>query len=186
MEGLAETLAGLGITVHRPLPLPPDPPLIAGLGWQAAPTPALNIRDNTLILGDEIIETPPMVRSRYLETRLLAPVFQRYYDAGARWTTMPRPLLTDMSFDLSYARDVSTTQGGPTEPIADPQPSPFDVGFEMMLDGAQVLRLGRDLIVNVAQENHRMAADWLERHSAAATASTGCIEWPTATSTACC
>ena len=35
----------------------------------------------------------------------------------------------------------------------------------MMLDGAQVLRLGRDLIVNVAQGNHRMAVDWLERHS---------------------
>lgn len=71
----------------------------------AAPTPALNICDNTLVLGDEIIETPPAIRSRYLETRLLAPVFQRYYEAGARWTTMPRPLLTDLSFDLSYARD---------------------------------------------------------------------------------
>jgi glycine amidinotransferase len=166
VESLAEVLAGLGITVHRPIPLPPDVGMIAGLGWQAAPTPALNIRDNTLIVGDEIIETPPMIRSRYLETRLLAPVFQRYYDAGARWTTMPRPLLTDLSFDLSYARDVTTTLGGPTEPIDNPKPSPFDVGFEMMLDGAQVLRLGRDLVVNIAQDNHRMAVDWLERHLA--------------------
>ncbi|HEU5271994.1 MAG TPA: hypothetical protein VFU36_18880, partial [Jatrophihabitans sp.] len=166
VEALAEVLTGLGVTVHRPIPLPPDVPMIAGLGWQAAPTPALNIRDNTLILGDELIETPPMIRSRYLETRLLTPVFQRYYDAGARWTTMPRPLLTDMSFDLSYARDLSTTQGGPTEPIVDPAPSPFDVGIEMMLDAAQILRLGRDLIVNVAHQNHRMAADWLERHLA--------------------
>jgi glycine amidinotransferase len=164
VESLAEILVGLGLTVYRPLPLPADAAVIAGLGWQAAPTPALNVRDNTLILGDEIIETSPMVRSRYLETRLLAGVFQRYHDAGARWTTMPRPLLTDLSFDLSYARDVTTTQGGPTESIADPQPSPYDVGLEMMLDGAQVLRLGRDLVVNIAQENHRMAVDWLERH----------------------
>ncbi len=164
VEGLAEVLAELGVTVHRPLALPPDAPVVAGLGWQAAPTPALNVRDNTLVLGDEIIETPPMVRSRYLETRLLAPIFRRYYDSGARWTTMPRPVLTDLSFDLSYARDTSTTQGGPTEPISEPQASPFDVGLEMMLDAAQVLRLGRDLIVNVAQENHRLAVDWLERH----------------------
>ncbi|MFJ8795080.1 glycine amidinotransferase [Streptomyces sp. NPDC102462] len=164
VEALATTLAGLGVTVHRPLPLPPDAAPIAGLGWQAAPTPALNIRDNTLILGNEIIETPPAIRSRYLETRLLAPVFRRYYEAGARWTTMPRPTLTDLSFDLSYARDAATTLGGPTEPVADPQPSPYDVGFEMMLDGAQVLRLGRDLIVNIAQENHRQGVDWLERH----------------------
>jgi glycine amidinotransferase len=164
VEALAATLAGLGVTVYRPLPLPPNAASIAGLGWQAEPTPALNIRDNTLILGDEIIETPPAIRSRYLETRLLAPVFRRYYEAGARWTTMPRPTLTDLSFDLSYARDAATTLGGPTEPVADPQPSPYDVGFEMMLDGAQVLRLGRDLVVNIAQENHRQGVDWLERH----------------------
>ncbi|MGQ0773178.1 MAG: glycine amidinotransferase [Pseudonocardiales bacterium] len=164
VEDLAVVLAGLGVTVHRPLPLPPDAAPIAGLGWQAAPTPALNIRDNTLILGEEIIETPPAIRSRYLETRLLAPIFARYYEAGARWTTMPRPLLTDLSFDLSYARDEATTLGGPTEPIADPLPSPYDVGFEMMLDGAQVLRLGRDLVVNIAHANHAMAVGWLERH----------------------
>ncbi|ONI92786.1 glycine amidinotransferase [Saccharothrix sp. ALI-22-I] len=166
VENLAATLRAVGVTVHRPLPLPPNAAPIAGLGWQAAPTPALNIRDNTLILGDEIIETPPAIRSRYLETRLLAPLFRRYYEAGARWTTMPRPLLTDLSFDLSYARDTATTLGGPTEPIADPQPSLYDVGFEMMLDGAQVLRLGRDLVVNIAHHNHRMALDWLRRHLA--------------------
>ncbi|WP_418152709.1 glycine amidinotransferase [Actinoalloteichus caeruleus] len=164
VEDLATTLVALGVTVHRPRPLPPNAAPIAGLGWQATPTPALNIRDNTLILGDEIIETPPAIRSRYLETRLLTPIFRRYFESGARWTTMPRPLLTDRSFDVSYARDTATTLGGPTEPIVDPQPSSYDVGFEMMLDGAQILRLGRDLVVNIAHDNHRMALDWLQRH----------------------
>lgn len=163
VENLAHVLRGLGVTVHRPLPLPPNPDPIAGLGWQAAPTPALNIRDNTLILGDEIIETPPAIRSRYLETRLLAPIFAKYFEAGARWTTMPRPVLTDRSFDLSYARDIAPEVGGPTESITDPLPSPYDVGFEMIFDGAQVLRLGRDLIINIANENHSAAVDWLER-----------------------
>jgi len=164
VEALATTLAQLGVVVHRPLPLPADAAPIAGLGWEAAPTPALNIRDNTLILGNQIIETPPAIRSRYLETRLLAPLFTGYWEGGARWTTMPRPTLTDLSFDLSYARDTVTTLGGPTEAIDDPQPSPYDVGVEMMLDGAQVLRLGRDLVVNIAQENHTRGAQWLERH----------------------
>jgi len=161
VESLAATLSSLGVTVHRPIPLPEDAAPIAGLGWQAVPTPALNVRDNTLVLGDELIETPPAVRSRYLETRLLAPIFQAYWEAGARWTTMPRPILTDQSFDLSYARDACAAA---RESIDDPQPSPYDVGLEMMMDAAQVLRLGRDLLVNVAQQNHRMAADWLERH----------------------
>lgn len=173
VEDLAALLAQLGVVVHRPLPLPADTPPIAGFGWSAPPVPALNIRDNTLILGDEIIETPPCIRSRYLETRLLAPLFTHYWRAGARWTTMPRPLLTDTSFDLSYAQDPATTLGGPTEPISNPQASPYDVGLEMMLDGAQVLRLGRDLIVNIAHDNHRLAVDWLQRHLALSTAETG-------------
>lgn len=164
VEALASLIGSLGVTVHRPITLPPDTAPIAGFGWQAPPVPALNIRDNTLIVGGEIIETPPAIRSRYLETRLLAPIFREYFDAGATWTTMPRPILTDASFDLSYARDIETSLGGPTEPIADPRPSAFDVGFEMMLDGAQCLRLGRDIVVNVANENHAIACTWLERH----------------------
>lgn len=164
VENLAATLKNLGVKVHRPVELPFNSPPIRGFNWEAPPVPALNVRDNTLIVGDEIIETPPAIRSRYLETRLLAPVFTSYFEAGAKWTTMPRPLLTDCSFDLSYARDTETTLGGPTEPIEEPMPSPFDVGFEMMLDGAQVIRLGADLVVNIANENHRLAVDWLERH----------------------
>lgn len=164
VENLAETLKSLGVVVHRPVTLAKNAPPISGFGWEAMPVPALNIRDNTLILGDEMIETPPAIRSRYLETRLLAPVYQHYYDQGARWTTMPRPVLTDNSFDLSYAQSTETTLGGPTEPVENPEPSPYDVGFEMMLDGAQCLRLGRDLIVNIANENHRRACEWLKRH----------------------
>jgi glycine amidinotransferase len=164
VEGLANTLSSLGIKVHRPITLPQESESIRGLGWEALPVPALNIRDNTLILGNEIIETPPAVRSRYLETRLLSKVFQHYYDNGARWTTMPRPILTDMSFDLSYAKSIETTLGGPTEPIESQLSSPYDVGYEMILDGAQVLRLGKDLIVNIANENHSRACSWLERY----------------------
>ena len=166
VEALVEVLRGLGVLVHRPIPLPYDVKVIVGYGWSAAPTPALNVRDNTLILGDEIIETPPAIRSRYLETRLLHRVFHDYFTDGARWTTMPRPVLTDMSFDLSYALDTGTTLGGPTEPVVSPQSSPFDVGYEMMLDGAQCLRLGKDILVNVATANHALAVTWLERHLA--------------------
>jgi glycine amidinotransferase len=75
---------------------------------------------------------------------------------------MPRPFMTDASFDLSYVR--KSTAGGPTEPIGTAQPSPYDTGFEMMFDAAQCLRLGRDIVVNVSTANHVLACDWLERH----------------------
>jgi len=162
LEGLAGTLRGLGVTVRRPLPLPPDTTEVTTPAWTASVVPPLNIRDNTLIAGDEIIETPPMIRSRYFETQFLKPLFQEYFRGGARWTVMPRPLMTDASFDLSYVREA--TAGGPTEPVGEPLPSPWDVGPEMMFDGAQCLRLGRDIVANVSTAHHALGVDWLERH----------------------
>jgi len=164
VESFAAVLDSLGIVVKRPMPLPSDVQEVSGLTWRACPTPALNIRDNTLVIGDDIIETPPAIRSRYLETRLLSGVFMEYFRLGAHWTTMPRPLLTDASFDLSYVNDPSTSLGGPTEPVELPSVSPLDVGFEMMIDGAQCLKLGRDIIVNVATENHHLGVQWLTNH----------------------
>ncbi|MFD6950249.1 glycine amidinotransferase [Nocardiopsis sp. TSRI0078] len=161
LDGLAKTLESLSVSVRRPIDLDPSTTEVRTPAWSAAVVPPLNIRDNTLILGDEIIETPPMVRSRYFETQFLTGIFADHFARGARWTVMPRPLMTDSSFDPSYAE---STAGGPTEPITDPEPSHYDVGFEMMFDGAQCLRLGRDVIANISTTNHAMAVDWLERH----------------------
>ena len=162
LDGIVKVLESLSVTVHRPLPVDSATTEVGTPAWTASVVPPLNVRDNTLVVGDEIIETPPMIRSRYFETQLLKPIFQEYFRHGARWTVMPRPFMTDASFDLSYAR--SGGMGGPTEPIEDPRPSPYDVGFELMFDAAQCLRLGRDIVVNVSTANHALAVDWLERH----------------------
>lgn len=161
IEGLVDTLTSLGVTVHRPMDLQSATASVSTPAWDASVVPPLNLRDNTLILGDEIIETPPMIRSRYFETQFLKPVFADYFRQGARWSVMPRPWMTDASFDLSYAH---ASAGGPTEPIVDPVAHPYDVGFEMLFDGAQCLRLGRDILANVSTANHALAVDWLERH----------------------
>lgn len=164
VENFADVLKKQGIIVHRPMEMNEKANSISSLTWEAEPLPALNIRDNTLILGDEIIETPPAIRSRYLETRLLSKIFYHYHSLGSKWVTMPRPLLNDTSFDLSYNNDLSNTLGGPTEPISKIVETPFDIGFEIILDGAQCIRLGRDIIVNVANENHNLGFNWLNMH----------------------
>jgi glycine amidinotransferase len=164
LDGIVKALESHSVTVHRPMPVHAATASVRTPAWPASVTPPLNVRDNTLILGDEIIETPPMVRSRFFETQFLKPIFQDYFRQGARWTVMPRPMMTDASFDLSYA--TTGTMGGPTEPIEASRPSPYDVGLEMMFDGAQCLRLGRDIVVNIATAHHALAVDWLERHLA--------------------
>ncbi|GAA2268148.1 inosamine-phosphate amidinotransferase [Streptomyces ruber] len=161
VEGMAATLRSLDVIVHRPMDVMSTTGDVRTPAWSAPVLPPLNLRDNTLILGDEIIETPPMLRARYFETQFLKRTFTEYFRQGARWTTMPRPLMTDASFDLApYGHRAI----GSTEAVSSPRSSPYDVGLEMMIDAAQCLRLGRDLVVNVATVNHAMACDWLERH----------------------
>ena len=163
IDGLVETLESLSVKVLRPLEKDALLGDVRTPAWSASVVPPLNVRDNTLIVGDEIIETPPMIRSRYFETQFLTPHFAEYFRLGARWTVMPRPLMTDASFDLSYAAG-NPNKRGPVEPVQSPGVSPYDVGYEMMFDGAQCLRLGRDVMVNIANRNHEIAVEWLERH----------------------
>ena len=73
---------------------------------------------------------------------------------------MPRPMLTDASFDPANVENAAPN----IEIPVDPRPSPYDVGLELMIDGANCLRLGRDLVVNISNANHALACDWLERH----------------------
>jgi glycine amidinotransferase len=162
VEGIKTALESLGVRVYRPLFPASGPSDGTALAWSAPFTPPLNLRDNTLILGDEIIETAPTLRARYFETQFLKPVFMRYFELGARWSVMPRPLMTDASFDPDNLADAAPNIEAPLRP----QPSPYDVGLELMIDGANCLRLGRDLIVNVSNANHALAFDWLERHLA--------------------
>ena len=51
-----------------------------------------------------------------------------------------------------------------TEAVYAQEPSPFDCGHEIMIDGAQCVRFGKDILVNVATANHEAGYQWLARH----------------------
>ncbi|PPF44852.1 glycine amidinotransferase [Pseudoclavibacter sp. AY1F1] len=161
LQGMEDALVGLGVKVLRPMDLSAETADVQTLDWSASVVPPLNVRDNTIVLGNEILETAPMVRSRYFETRFMQKIFMDYFRDGSGWATMPRPIMTDKSFDPSYAE---SSLGGPTEPVLNPTDSPYDVGYEIMIDGAQCLKLGADVLVNVSTANHQLGLDWLQRH----------------------
>lgn len=160
VEGLVAAIEREGVTVHRPTELKEVEPFKTPY-WEAATMPALNVRDQAMIVGKEIIETPPQVRARYFENDLLKKIFYRYFHNGSRWTVMPRPMMTDRSFDTSY---VSGQNVPAIEAVYNLEESEFDVGFEMMFDAAQCLRFGKDVLVNVSTENHVLGLRWLQRH----------------------
>ncbi|GAA1029455.1 glycine amidinotransferase [Virgisporangium ochraceum] len=145
-------LESAGVTVRRPQALN-NVPTVSTPHWSAPMGHALMSRDNFLVVGDEIIETPPLVRARYFESDLYRELFTEYFNQGARWTSVPKSRLLEHNFDYSYL--IENGYDGPV---------PADPFFEIMFDGAQVMRLGADLVFNASTENHRMGARWLARH----------------------
>jgi len=158
ITGLVDTLTAAGVRVLRPA-APGKDVEVASPWWTARATPPLNVRDQTIVLGGTIVETAPHIRARVFENDLLKPIFYEYYQAGSNWLSMPRPALSAGSLDAAYFSrqdiDVSWATGSETaQPIE-------GLGLEMVFDGAQCIRLGRDVLVNVANANHDLALRWL-------------------------
>ncbi|MEU0108302.1 inosamine-phosphate amidinotransferase 1 [Streptomyces sp. NPDC006251] len=158
IAGLADALTECGVHVLRPA-TPGKDVDIRSPHWDARATPPLNVRDQSIILGNTIVETAPHVRARIFENDLLKPVFYQYYEAGANWLTMPRPALTRDSLDTGFftrqGQNVARATDGETAGSIE------GLGLEMVFDGAQCMRLGRDVLVNVANHNHELALRWL-------------------------
>jgi glycine amidinotransferase len=153
-------LEDFGINVLRPEPLSFSEELITPF-WTSRATPPLNIRDQTLILGNNIIETAPHVRARYFENDYIKPIFYEYFDKGANWISMPKPTLSKDSLDPSYFTDNDISSDDFLKD--DIGSSLNNLSYEIVFDGAQCIRLGKDIIVNVANYNHNIGLKWLKR-----------------------
>lgn len=110
-------------------------------------------RDGFMVLGDEIIETPMAWRCRYFETHAYRPLFKEYFAQGARWTSAPKPELTDDLFDYSF------------KPPAKGEPIRYVINeFEPVFDAADFVRCGRDLFVTQSNVTNQAGITWLRRH----------------------
>ncbi|MEU8523619.1 inosamine-phosphate amidinotransferase 1 [Streptomyces sp. NPDC048577] len=161
VTGFADALAACGVSVLRPS-APGKNVQVSSPWWSSGATPPLNVRDNAVILGTTIVETAPHIRGRVFENDHLKPHFNRYFEQGANWLSMPRPALAAGSLDTAYfdheGIDVTAAMSGEDA-------LPIDgLGLEMVFDGAQCVRLGRDVLVNVANHNHLLAYRWLQRN----------------------
>ena len=162
IEELSSVLTSSGVVVLRPSKLSKTMTEdIVTPYWSTRATGPLNVRDQAIVLGDTLVETAPHVRARLFENDLLKPIFYRYLEAGSRWVCMPRPTLSSGALDSSYFE-------GRYEEF---ECSDFEkdgvfiegLGTEIVFDGAQCLRFGRDVLVNVANRNHSAGFRWLER-----------------------
>ena len=69
-------------------------------------------RDVLLVVGDEIIEAPMAWRSRFFEYCSYRPLIKEYFKQGAKWTTAPKPTMSDDLYD--QVRETASIAGKQT------------------------------------------------------------------------
>lgn len=155
LDQMAKVLEGEGIKVFRPRPLEKLFPFETPT-FKDFPSPCHNPRDQFLILGDEIIETSCQWRKRYFENDLLKDVLRDQFRQGAHWVSSPRPLMDTYSFDLEHIKTHSEVipEGWHEK----------EEELEIMFDGAQCLKFGKDILMNIRTKNHELGYEWLKRH----------------------
>ena len=164
LEGFVDIIKDYGATVKRPK-IPEKVSKTETPYWKSTDFYALNVRDQTIVVGNEIIETPPTVRYRYFENDLMKHLFLDYFKNGAKWTVAPRPMLLDSSFDFSYVLENSTGQTKEWyERLKKKEKSFMDCGNEIIFDAANCMRFGDVIIMNAITENQKLGAKWLQQN----------------------
>ncbi len=150
LDNLSKLLSDLKIIVHRPKIL--DKIInFSTPHFKSELSSASNVRDVSLIYKDKIIETPTYVRNRYFENTLLYDVYNKIWKNGknGQWIRCPHTELTENTVDLEH-------WGNKRDYLNIPE------NYVMAIDGAQFLRIGRDVIVNVNSYNHWLGYEWVK------------------------
>lgn len=118
-------------------------------------------RDILTVIGDEIIEAPMAWRARFFEYRAYRRLIKEYFRAGAKWTTAPKPTMSDELYDYDY----------PIQNVQDRHRLAAEgkfvtTEFEPCFDAADFIRAGRDIFGQRSQVTNFLGIEWLRRHLA--------------------
>ncbi len=158
LDEFCRVLEGEGVTVRRPDIIDfsqsyktPD--------FEATGLYAAMPRDILTVIGNEIIEAPMAWRSRFFEYRAYRSLMKEYLKRGAKWTTAPKPLMSDELYDFDYP--IETV--GDRHELAE-QGRFVTTEFEPCFDAADITRCGRDLFVQRSQVTNKLGITWLRNH----------------------
>jgi len=142
LNEFVKVLASSGVTVKRPETWPHEAKF-STIHWEAQGYYNYSPRDILLVIGDQIIETPNVIRSRAQETFSYRALLIDYMRSGAKWYSAPRPMLLDSLFEADLNR-------------------PTPLNDEPAFDAANVLRFGRALIYLVSATGKELGGHWLQ------------------------
>ena len=135
-------LEQLGITVKRPETWPHEDKF-STIHWESEGYYNYCPRDIMLVIGDQIIETPNVIRSRAQESLSYRKLMIDYLKSGAKWYCAPKPMLLDSLFDVDMDK-------------------PMPRNDEPAFDAANILRFGRDLLYLVSGTGNELGGQWLQ------------------------
>lgn len=150
LDELAKLLESFGVVVHRPEEITKVIQFQTPT-FKSEVSSASNVRDITWVYRDKLIETPTYIRNRYFENMALYHVFDKCYDAGkgGQWIKAPNTRLTELTIDRDDWKKPRDWNH-------------IDKRYDMAIDGAQFLRIGKDVIVNVTTYNHYLGFQWIK------------------------
>ncbi|MDI3389362.1 glycine amidinotransferase [Streptomyces sp. B-S-A8] len=160
LDGLAVLLTAQGVTVRRPdtydFSLPVRTPHFEVESQYCAVCP----RDVMITLGNEIVEATMSRRGRYFENEPYRRLVYEYWESDPRvsWTVAPKPTMSDAMYRADFwdwaieerhqrmhASEFCVTQA------------------EVVFDAADMIRFGRDIVVQESMTTNRAGIRWLKR-----------------------
>ena len=125
-----------------------------------------NPRDLFLPIGNEIMEGPVYVRSRWYEYLMMRPIFERYFkeDPEFLWTAAPKPRLKDDFYDKMYFHNVENVWT-----LEELRQRLKEWKFrvteqEPIWDSACASRCGKDQFWTAGAAVNRAGMNWLRRY----------------------
>lgn len=142
LRKLTMMLIAIGIEVHRPIRLTFGAEL-STYDWETDGMYNYCPRDLLLVIGNKVIETPMVYRSRQFETRAYEDIKRQAMTKGVVWISAPRPTLLE---DEVYVQDGKTV-------LTEEYP---------IFDAANVCRLGKDILYLVSSTGNYIGGEWLQ------------------------
>lgn len=143
LHQLVVMLQNLGIKVRRPK-VTKHSEWFSTTNWKSNGFYNYCPRDTLLVVGDNIIEAPMTLRSRYLESDAYKDLLIDYLKNGTRWVAAPKPQLLDNIYN--------TNKNAPLA-LRDSEP---------VFDAANILRAGKDLLYLVSSTGNELGWKWLQ------------------------
>lgn len=166
LNGLCEAIGQFGVKVYRP-EVHDITKMYSSPDWSSTGNNIYNVRDLHMVVGNNLIESPSQLKSRYFEASALYHIWYKYFNEGFRWIAAPKPKLTGEVI-LPYYRGQSerelTAEDILYQKLTNGRLEKLHklTEREILFEAANTARMGKDLLYLVSSSGNYKGAKWLQ------------------------